>query len=284
MSWVSSLLSAAGSAFGGGGSSLLSSAMDMWGASESWQKQKRLAQEGIQWRVADAKAAGIHPLYALGAQPVPFAGTSFDGSGLREMGQDISRAKLAAMTDAERRASAELALRSEAREVEAHGLAMERARLENLELSSRIARTNSAQLGPGAPVSRNAPAGTVVRTPSEVITGAVGNQGRQPGGMTTFRYGWNGDGSIGVFRSQDAAEALEDDFIGNSLWQLRNNILPMIGGPFGPPPAPPTHEFPNRPGYHWAWDPNTGAFYERRNRRTLRRRQAPSLPIPQFGP
>ena len=38
-----------------------------------WQRnydmQKEFAQMGIQWRVADAKAAGLHPLAALGAAP-----------------------------------------------------------------------------------------------------------------------------------------------------------------------------------------------------------------------
>ena len=30
--------------------------------------QKEFAQHGIRWKVADAKAAGIHPMYAMGAQ------------------------------------------------------------------------------------------------------------------------------------------------------------------------------------------------------------------------
>lgn len=50
------------SALGNVGSSLLSNA-----------QSERSARHGIRWRVADARAAGIHPLAALGAQiqPVP---------------------------------------------------------------------------------------------------------------------------------------------------------------------------------------------------------------------
>ena len=33
--------------------------------------QREFAQNGIRWKVADAEAAGIHPLYALGAQTSP---------------------------------------------------------------------------------------------------------------------------------------------------------------------------------------------------------------------
>lgn len=58
--------------------------------------QKQFAQQGIQWRVADAKAAGLHPLAAIGAQtgsftPViqPEAGVA---DGLASAGQSIGRA------------------------------------------------------------------------------------------------------------------------------------------------------------------------------------------------
>ena len=33
------------------------------------QLQKEFAQHGVRWRVEDAKAAGIHPLAALGMSP-----------------------------------------------------------------------------------------------------------------------------------------------------------------------------------------------------------------------
>lgn len=58
--------------------------------------QKQFAQEGIQWRVADAEKAGVHPLYALGAQTTAFSptvvGSSGVGNALASAGQDIGRA------------------------------------------------------------------------------------------------------------------------------------------------------------------------------------------------
>lgn len=70
--------------------------------------QKEFAQNGIRWKVEDAKRAGIHPLFALGAntsQFTPVGGYSGDygiGDALSSMGQSIDRAKQAKMTPAER--------------------------------------------------------------------------------------------------------------------------------------------------------------------------------------
>lgn len=54
--------------------------------------QKEFAQNSIQWRTADAKKAGIHPLYALGANGASYTPQSFDSSGYQQMGQGISDA------------------------------------------------------------------------------------------------------------------------------------------------------------------------------------------------
>lgn len=63
------------------------------------QRQAELDTEyqmkhAIQWRVADAEKAGIHPLYAMGAQPVPGGpmqvGTNFDVAG-QDVGRALSR-------------------------------------------------------------------------------------------------------------------------------------------------------------------------------------------------
>lgn len=50
------------------------------------------AQNSIQWRVADAMKAGVHPLYALGAPTFSPAAQVAGGSSFSDVGQDISRA------------------------------------------------------------------------------------------------------------------------------------------------------------------------------------------------
>lgn len=56
--------------------------------------QRQFAQKGIQWKVKDAREAGVHPLYALGAPTIPFQPSSVgnDYSYLGKMGQNIDRA------------------------------------------------------------------------------------------------------------------------------------------------------------------------------------------------
>lgn len=71
--------------------------------------QEQFAKQGIRWRVNDAKKAGIHPLFALGAQ-VPtytpqstsFAADNSIGNALSAAGQDVGRAINATRTAGER--------------------------------------------------------------------------------------------------------------------------------------------------------------------------------------
>lgn len=70
---LGSLLGAAGSIFGG----LLGASQ----ASKDRAFQKKFAQNGIQWRAADARKAGIHPLAALGASTPSYTPVGDGGLG-----------------------------------------------------------------------------------------------------------------------------------------------------------------------------------------------------------
>lgn len=126
--------------------------------------QKEFAKNAIQWKVADAKAAGVHPLYGLGANTVSFqpnlVGADPMGQAFSDMGQDLSRAVEVAQSAPER-------VYNKA----AQALALERAGLENDLLRSQIARnTLSAQVPPPIPVQE-----TIVpaqRTPAVRVGGA----------------------------------------------------------------------------------------------------------------
>lgn len=94
---------AAGSAFGpwgaviGGGLGLLGGMMGRENQKDQEALQREFAQSGIQWRVQDAKAAGVHPLFALGASPASYSPTVNPmASAVGQMGQDVSRSALAA--------------------------------------------------------------------------------------------------------------------------------------------------------------------------------------------
>lgn len=108
--------------------------------------QREFAQSGVQWRVADAKKAGIHPLAALGAQTASFSpsfvgDTSF-GTGIAQAGQDVSRA-----IDATRPA----AQRSAAFEKSVQDLTVQKMGLENQILASQLAKINQAGHPPAFP-------------------------------------------------------------------------------------------------------------------------------------
>ena len=82
-------LSAGGSILGGA----ISDGRNKKYADDMWQKnynaQKEFAQNSIQWRVQDAKKAGIHPLYAMGQTP---GYTPSDSSYSSAYGEGVSRA------------------------------------------------------------------------------------------------------------------------------------------------------------------------------------------------
>lgn len=104
MSWISGALGAVGSIAGG----LIGAHNSNNIAAQNIAMQKEFAQNGIRWKVEDAKRAGIHPLFALGANTssfTPVGGYSGDygvSDALSSMGQSIDRAKQAKMTPAER--------------------------------------------------------------------------------------------------------------------------------------------------------------------------------------
>lgn len=119
--------------------------------------QQAAATQGIRWKVADAKAAGIHPLFALGAptfnpSPVSYQGAQSSspdiGSALSSMGQGVGRAVAATQTKEERLETAS--------QMVMQRQAIERGDLQNELLRAQIASMNartmgSAQIGPGFP-------------------------------------------------------------------------------------------------------------------------------------
>lgn len=70
--------------------------------------QREFAQHGIRWKVDDAKAAGLHPLYALGGSGSSYTpsaiigGSSPVGEAMQTMGQNLSRSARAVMTPEEK--------------------------------------------------------------------------------------------------------------------------------------------------------------------------------------
>lgn len=110
---------------------------------EQMDMQREFAQMGIRWKVADAKAAGIHPLYALGASGASAApisvGDSY-GPALAQAGQDISGAMLRGQTQRERsEAEATAFMLARERESDARVLRAAQEQREQARLASQLA-------------------------------------------------------------------------------------------------------------------------------------------------
>uniref|UniRef100_A0AAU8B4Z8 DNA pilot protein n=1 Tax=Dulem virus 79 TaxID=3145790 RepID=A0AAU8B4Z8_9VIRU len=121
--------------------SLLGGRQQQQSAREQMAMQKEFAQNGIRWKVADAKAAGLHPLAALGAQTFSYNPVAVGDGGIADamaqMGQGIDRAVAAKQTAEERKL--EQAFVDKQRELDI------RQKEKNIQLlDSEIYRNNSA--------------------------------------------------------------------------------------------------------------------------------------------
>jgi len=219
---------------------------------EQMAMQKEFAQSGIRWKVEDARKAGLHPLAAMGAQTTPyqpvFADTSLSDTGMSGdfagLGQDITRAIHATRTDKERAAKmAELELTH--------------SELENDLLRAQIAKLSASQVG--APMAGNIPdsnipphlgkKGLVKVVPLEVNPTEPGRIGKEVGALNDYTFTRTADGVMVPVPSDATKQRIEDSIIPETLWSIRNNLLPNFG--YGPPKPP--REYLPKGANDWVW-------------------------------
>lgn len=211
-------------------------------AKEQANLQKRFAQMGVRWKVEDAKKAGIHPLYALGAQTHSYTPTSIGdaglGAGIAAAGQDIGRA-----IDSTRTAPEKL----DALGRTAAALELERAGLQNDLLRAQIAETTSRSTQPAFPsvvdpyvIPGQAQSG-VKNVPLERIMSAHNHPFAEAGPVSDVGFSRTYTGGLAPVYSSDAKQRLEDDYLGMLAWNVRNRVIPSLSlGAWGP--RPPGHE------------------------------------------
>lgn len=229
---------------------------------QNLKMQREFAQEGIRWRVADAKAAGIHPLYALGASLPSYSPSTFIpgetghlGQGIAQAGDYIGRAVDATRTSDERTRERLNALAIERGELEADLLRSRIALLEQ-QRNPPIPALNPKQMIPGqADADRlgltvthaDAP-GHVEIKPQQVTPPSPVRNFQEPSPVTDLGFAWTGSGYAPV-PSKDVKERMEDVTVPQLMWGWRNNVLPNIPGQGKPPPA---HLIPE--GFNdWRW-------------------------------
>jgi len=204
--------------------------------------QREFAQNSIQWKVEDAKKAGIHPIYALGA-PTHSASPSFVGStalseGIAQAGQGISRA-----IDTGRSSNERL-------QAQLGQLSVQRAELENTKLASEIALMNQAGTPPPPVVENPVIDGQSVpnqvkvepaKITSSMSAGVEAGQGNDAALIKT-------PNGYAVVPSTDVKQRIEDITPLEWQWVIRNGLSPTV-----PPTAPP-------PGKAWRYNVFTGEW------------------------
>lgn len=219
--------------------------------------QKEFAQNGVQWKVADARAAGINPLAALGASTTSFSNlvgptVGQEGEGIQKAGQDLGRAMSAAssMDDKYEQAVKKITL--------------QKGELENQLLASQIAKTNSPSVGPSMPTAnqrwlvdgqgQTAQPDLIKPQPMKQTAVDPGNPVTEPGAVADVGYSRTRDGYSPV-PSSDVMGKMSNDMPGVIMWNLRNRVLPSIGLNQTPPnvPVPKGYEY-------WNYDPITQSY------------------------
>lgn len=186
--------------------------------------QREFAQMGVQWKAEDARKAGVHPLFGLGAQTTSFSPVSVgdvrpDYSWVGNAGQHLGRAAAAAMTKDDREQQYHDLLHSQ----QLQGLQVERGFLENQLLRSQIRRMELGT-GPAMPTAgQRSPGGG---STGDVIVGPTGAYESKPNEVTTVNpqipsvaagppgpqteWRWSGDGQyLQAFPHKDAVQDQE---------------------------------------------------------------------------
>lgn len=229
-------------------------------ADAQWQKnyemQKEFAQNGIRWRVEDAKAAGINPLAAMGASTVggnPVVVGGDGGSAYSNMGQNISRAIGAGQTQAER---------------DLEDLKLTHGKLQNDLLSTQVAQAKMElrkQMGPPLPSPMDArplpgqgDSGSVQVNPAQVTASASGVPGQDAGAINDYGFSRVGD-SLYIVPSADTAGRTQQGFIPQLEWAIRNKLTPLAThGKNLIAPDPNVYKLPK--GMEWQWNPFAQAY------------------------
>lgn len=233
-------------------------------AAQQMAMQREFAQHGIRWKVADAEAAGLSPLAALGAQTTSYSPVSVGqdssspmGEFASRMGQNMTRAAAAAMTDEERKL---LTMKMQAAELDLEGKALDNQyRLSQIQQMNRTgpAMPSTSGLSPAllGGQGNSSPTAMVMEKALERTHSSPSNAAQEVGHVSDYGFARTNTG-LAIVPSKDVKEKIEDQMVPELMWAARNIIAPNIGNM----PAPSTKDFPLPPGYKWKWDHLTQEF------------------------
>jgi hypothetical protein len=199
--------------------------------------QENFAKSGIQWRVEDAKKAGIHPLAALGAQthmasPSLIQGNPTAGQDMAAMGQDIGRALATKMSSHEKQLM-DINLKNAQMDSEMKAIELTNAR-RSLQTGNDGVRVKPAEVTAHVKNRKNIEAGTISST----------------------GYARTASGGLAPVPSKDVKERIEDQFIPEMAWAAQNYIGPLVGQKGTKPPK----KYLPKGAKDWQWSIRKGEW------------------------
>lgn len=178
--------------------------------------QREFAQNSIQWRTADAKKAGIHPVAALGSQGISYnpsyvGGDNFGGS---QASVSVSTGGDKEIDELNKRL-----LTAQVRHAEAEATSAEMANLpkpQNDPLNVLLPNANSR--GIGLPTSQTGMPGQA--------SSIYGNKKAEA--EEASRFSVNQDGTISVVPTQNIMDYVSEDMLASIEWRLQNKYTDQV--------------------------------------------------------
>lgn len=235
------LLSAGTSIIGG----LLDSGSARDVGSQNADLQREFAQNGITWKVEDAKRAGIHPLYALGAQTLgaspSYVSSNSMGSALAEAGQNLSRSIHAKSTSADRLAERLAMAQIEGQELENKYKAVQLSKLDSPGLPPplpHVGYDGSALVNPDA----------MKRTMS-----IPGKDFSEPSGVSDLGWSTTSRGGYAPSLSSDLSQRQGELEIASIPWFIRNMVKPNLPWNWNNQDSAPPKDLLPKGAKRWYW-------------------------------
>lgn len=239
-----------------GGSTLLGGAVADRSAEAAASKnaaaQKEFAKKGIQWRVKDAKKAGISPEFALGGGGASFTPTYTGGKTgdmIADAGQNIARAALASSTQEDRQFDAKMKAET-----------LRGMKLQNDKIDPALTSINRpgnpafpSQVGNVFPGQGNSP---VKDVPLERTGMSPGARYSEAGSISSVGWAETPDGGLRPVPSTDIKNRIEDQIVPETIWALQHQIAPNFGGGAKPPQS----ALP-KGAIGWRWSTTEQAYY-----------------------
>lgn len=229
------------------------------GGNQAYKRQKKFAQSAIQWKVRDAKKAGVSPLFALGAPTTSYQPQSVGnvGSGIAAAGQDIGRAVDATSSNLGRARG----VAGEVIQAQLEGLRIDND-IKRAELASRLATRGQPGTPPGYPDGETQP-----HIPGQGNATAIEYKKRIAPAGSVPQKSFGVSPEVDMYRTRhgyspevptDLGEAQESQPLAAMQWFMRNKLAPGFSKEFW------TLPFPAPKGKYWSYSPVTGQYVLRK--------------------